>query len=392
MIVRWLSVVLAVAAFAGCSRSAPPISHPRYETVERVPHQLKAEFEAFASALEGHLRRGETNEAFVAFDRAAVAEEVCEGLKASPLRLRQFKQGLEKGFETGVRSIVATWCGQEVTFKRLVLYKGRPAARFRLATDETGVAIVDFVLLKAKAGTVRIGNFYNQTVGYDLVEQTRVSSAPVLAELDRGFIGRLLGQQNMSREDMRHFQDLSRKTVTGDFAGAIAAYNGLPAVLQDTMTATVQHLLALQRSGDNEAYRQALKKAGARYPTGNFQFMLVDAWYLEGDFDKAVACLDAFVAAVEPDAALSAMKSLLLNAKGDTRAALVELRKAMQMEPDCIYVRAKGLDVLLAAKDWDGVSEAMRFLEANADYSFKGNLTDPAWKEFKKTPQAKPWL
>ena len=45
--------------------------------------------------------------------------------------------------------------------------------------------------------------------------------------------------------------------------------------------------------------------------------MLVDAYFLDKEYDKAVECIDNFMLAVEKDAALLTLKSMMLNAKGD---------------------------------------------------------------------------
>src|SRR6185503_4857647 len=120
----------------------------------------------------------------------------------------------------------------------------------------------------------------------------------------------------------------------------------------------------------------------------SFQFMLVDAYYLEKDYDNAIRCIDNFMQTLEKDAALLALKSLMLNAKGDIKDAQTVLSEAFKLEPDCIFAHSKGLDVLLAAKDFAGVRDSMIFLEQKGGYVFKGALSDPLWNEFKKAPES----
>ena len=112
---------------------------------------------------------------------------------------------------------------------------------------------------------------------------------------------------------------------------------------------------------------------------------------MDGNYGKAVDCVDAFMKVVGQDAALLALKSTLLKSKGDIPLARTTLQQAFDLEPDCAYAHSTGLDVLLAAKDFEAVCDSIQFLEKNAGYDFKGNLTDPVWDEFKKAPESQPW-
>jgi tetratricopeptide (TPR) repeat protein len=119
--------------------------------------------------------------------------------------------------------------------------------------------------------------------------------------------------------------------------------------------------------------------------------MLVDVYYLDKEYDKACECIDNFMQRLEKDAALLALKSLMLHAKGDIKGAQMVLSEAFKLEPDCIYAHSKGLDVLLAAKDFAGVRDSMIVLEQKGGYAFKDAMDDPLWDEFKKAPESARW-
>jgi tetratricopeptide (TPR) repeat protein len=251
--------------------------------------------------------------------------------------------------------------------------------------------MVDLVLRTNSQGTVRIVNFYNHAMGYDMVEQGRQMVAPLLADLDKGFLARLVNKPNISPGDMARFADLAKKHAGKDYAGVVSAYKGLPPALRETLAVTMMHIMALQNLGDNNKYKQALKEAGARFKSASFQFMLVDVYYLDKEYGKAIECIDNFMQAVEKDAALLALKSWMFNARGDIKGAQTALREAFKLEPECTYAHSKGLDVLLAAKDFAGVRDSMIFLEKKGGHAFKGTMDDPLWDEFKKAPESARW-
>jgi tetratricopeptide (TPR) repeat protein len=363
----------------------------RYESVAQVPQETRKELEAFARQLESDLKAGNTQAVQAAFSVPGIIDVLCHGMKVPDKQLDQFKIGMRSGLLSTLKFVAGVWTTEQPKYKGVVLYKGSPALRFRFVSDEAGISLLDLVVTKDSKAKPHIVDFYNQAMGFGMVEQMRQTAAPLLAELDKTFLDRFLDKPNLSAADMKSFSDLALRFRESDFAGVVVRYKTLPTILRTNLTSTAIYISALQRLGDNEAYKAALKQAANRFKTVNFEFMLVDLYFLDKEYDKAIECLDHFMQAVGKDAALLALRSLLLNAKHEVPAARATLLEAFQLEPDCLYVHAKGLDVLLAARDFAQVRDSIIFLEQNGDYQFKGALTDPLWDEFKKAPESERW-
>jgi hypothetical protein len=222
------------------------------------------------------------------------------------------KQGIQKSLD----QVAEVWSEAEVKFKGLAVYQGNLAARFRVIAASGGVSMMDMVLRTNKQGRLAIANFCNHTMGYDLVEQTRQVAAPMLADIDKSFLERLLNKPGMKPEHFKGFGQLAEKLRSGDMQGVVATYNSLPDQLRDTLAAACIYITALQRSDDTNAYKHALQEAAVRFDSPSFKFMLVDLYAMEGNHGKAADCVDAFMKVVGPDAALLALKSSLLKSKG----------------------------------------------------------------------------
>jgi tetratricopeptide (TPR) repeat protein len=396
---RHFVFVLALLIAVGCSKSepkpaastGPATPRSEFKVVSDIPAELRANLEAFAKEFETASRESDTNTIRRSFDVAAIADGVCDGIQANATMLDRFKSGFKTGMLGSINQLSAGWAQNNAKYKGLALHNGQPAVRFRFATEEAGITIVDLVVRKNAKGELRIVNIYNHAMGYDMVEQSRQMIAPMVAELDKGFLDRLINKPGLSPNDMAKFGDLGRTFAKRDYAAIASQYQGLHPSLKETKPATMMYLTALQNLGDDNKYKQALKEAGARFKDASFQFMLVDAYFLDKEYDKAAECIDKFMLAVERDAALLALKSLMLNAKGDVKGARAILDEAFKMEPDCLFAHMKGLDVLLAAKDFAGVRDSIILLEKDGGLNFKGALEDPVWSEFKKAPESKPW-
>src|SRR5678816_2432417 len=176
MILRMLVSVSVLCVLLGCSKSEPKAAsapaRPEYNTLSDVPADLRSELESFAKQFSAALRSGDSNAVRRAFDGAAIADGICEGIQATPNSLNGFKNGLQTGMERATGQFVQQWSDADGKYKGLVLYKGSPAARFRFAGHE-GIALVDLVLRRNSSGTVRIVNLCNHAIGYDMVEQSR---------------------------------------------------------------------------------------------------------------------------------------------------------------------------------------------------------------------------
>jgi tetratricopeptide (TPR) repeat protein len=393
------ATALTVSCLVACSKKEQKPAKPvtaksasiRYESVAQVPEETRKELEAFARQLESDLKAGNTQAVQAAFSVPGIIDVICDGMKVPDKQLDQFKIGMQSGLLRTLKYVSGVWTTEQSKYKGVVLYKGSAALRFRFVSEEAGISLLDLVVTKDSKGKPHIVDFYNQGMGFGMVEQTRQTAAPLLAELDKTFLDRLLDKPNLSSADLQCFSAFMLKFRENDFAGVVARYKTLPTILRTNVTSTAIHISALQRLGDNKAYKDALKEAANRFKTANFEFMLVDLYFLDKEYDKAIECLDHFMQAVGKDAALLALKSLLLYAKHEAPAARTALLEAFQLEPDCLYAHAKGLDVLLETRDFARVRDSMIFLEQNADYKFKGSLTDPLWDEFKKAPESQQW-
>jgi hypothetical protein len=398
-ILRCFSFVLALLVLVGCSKSEPKPSasvgtaaqRPEFNAISDIPAELRSDLESLAKQFESDCLDGNTNAIRGILDLSAITDTVFDGVQANEAKLGKLKSGFKDGLLKSAGQLAAMWAHEGAKYKGVVLFKGSPAARFRFTSDESGIAIVDLVLRKNAQGRVRIVNVYNHTMGYDMVEQSRQLIAPMLADLDQSLLKRLINKPNVSQDDIKRFGELANLTARRDFAGVVSAYNGLSPTMKDSLPATGMYLNALQSLGDDNNYKQALKEAGARFKSASFQFMLVDAYFLDKEYDKAIECIDNFMLAVEKDAALLTLKSMMIHAKGDTKGAQTVLREAFKLEPDCTFAHSKGLDVLLAAKDFAGVRDSMIFLEEKGGLSFKGAMDDPLWDDFKKAPESKQW-
>lgn len=395
-----LCVTMAgLAMVPACSKKKEPAPEatttapatPVYKTLADAPEAERTAMDAFARKLEKDLKDGNSAAAKASFDLPGMMDSVLVGVNAKGSGIDQFRTGMNQGLRQSLDFVLKMWMDQDVTYKHLVVHEGKLKPRFRLSSDSTGIAIVDFSVRTDSTGKLGIVDFYNQALGTSMIEQTRQASLPILNELDQSFLQRVLGKPSTAVKDIESYGKLAEKFRQQDFKGAITLYEALPAEMKTNVAVNAMYLSALQQSGDDEGYKKALKEAAAVHKSANFQFMLVDLYFLEKNYDKAIECLDTFMAAVEKDAALLTLKGLLQMAKGDNATATTTLREGLALEPSCHYAHSKGLDIFLAAQDFESAASSMKYLETTGKYDFKSSMSDPVWADFLKSTASQPW-
>lgn len=369
---------------------APPAT-PAYKTLADAPEADRTALDAFAKKLEQDLKNANAAGVKAAFNLKGIIANILSGVQTSGPDMDKFRLGMNQGLRQNLDHLIKMWSEQQVTYKHLVIHEGLLKPRFRFSSDKTGTILLDFTVEKDAEGKLGIVDFYNQVLGSGMVEQSRQAALPALAELDKSFLNRLFDKPNTKLEDIEKFGKMSDKFRQQDHKGVVEVYNSMPAEMQDNITANAMYLGALQAAGDVEGYKKALLSSAKNYTSANYQFKLVDLYFMEKNYDRAIECLDGFMAALEKDAELLSWKAQLQVEKGETASAAATIREALALEPKNTDVHAQGLDVFLAAKDFEAAAGSMKFLESTGKFKFKDSLKDPLWADFLQSPASQPW-
>ncbi|WP_050027129.1 hypothetical protein [Verrucomicrobium sp. BvORR034] len=374
---------------ANTEEAAP--AAPAYKTLADAPEADRTALDAFAKKLEQDLKDSNAAGVKAAFNLKGIITKILSGVQTSGPDIEKFRLGMNQGLRQNLDHLIKMWSEQQVTYKHLVIHEGLIKPRFRFSSDTMGTILLDFTVEKDSEGKLGIVDFYNQVLGSGMVEQSRQAALPALAELDKSFLNRLFDKPNTKLEDIEKFGKMSDKFRQQDHKGVIEVYNSMPTEMKNSVTANAMYLGALQAVGDADGYKKALLASANHYTSANYQFKLVDLYFMEKNYDKAIECLDGFMAALEKDAELLSWKGQLQVAKGEPASAATTIREALALEPKNADVHAQGLDVFLAAKDFESTASSMKFLESTGKYNFKDSLKDPLWAEFLQSPASQPW-
>ncbi|QIF00037.1 hypothetical protein [Roseimicrobium sp. ORNL1] len=362
---------------------------PKPTKLTDVPQGVRNDLDAFGRQLEADLLAKNTSGIRTSFLVLEIVERVMAGISVSGPNFNMFKQGLEKGMPDKVGAIVQEWSQQDAKYKGLVLEDGEVRLRFRLLSD-AGIIFMDILVTKRPSGRLGIIDYYNRVTGGSMTEQMRQVMLPTLMELDRQVEQKSVSNaSSMAQDDLNQLTAIGRHYKDKNFRGIIDAYQLLSPEMKRSHMAMSFRLDALEHLQDQEGYKAALQEAAQTSKSANFQFLLVDVYAIEKDYDKAIECLELFMTAMGKDAALLTVKGTLQLDKGAHDAARATIHEALALEPDSSSIHLRALEVLLATKDHPATATSVRFLQERG--GVKINLTAPGFADFMKSPESAPW-
>jgi len=347
-----------------------------------------AKAEAFVRKFLDDLASESPHGALEAFDFEAMLDIVFDGIGTNEERA-EMRKGARSTMDQALLQTLTMVAQEDRKLKRLLMVDGQPCARVRFAGQQ-GITILDLELVRRGDGFAFRG-LNNRTIGVSVLAEMRNMAVIVTARKSSGMLARLLGTDSVSAADVDNLLEMNLAFQRGEFDKAKGRHDKLSKTLQESSLVTALHLQILANGADEGAYVTALESAVARFPAPKFRMTMLDAHFLRRRWKEAIRCVDEAMQGIERDAALLTLRATIQLQSGDVAAARQSTAEAMALEPDCRYVLARSLDVLLAAKDWATLAATMQTLEKTWKYEFRGKLEGEVWAEFRKQPEAKPW-
>jgi hypothetical protein len=286
---------------------------------------------ATGEALAAALNERDLEAVFALMDVEAVTRLVMKdlGLNASDREAmrKAFPRGLRNNLDISIKSIDGT--KGSAKFMRGGAREARPYALVRFDLGDQGIDYVEYYLTAAG----KVEDWYVHSLATHYSTSARLSLA-TLFKTDSLLFG-LFGSRITSDADVKPFTELRVALQAQDFAGAYRALERFPEGFRKT------RLWAMMRVTYGGRVDDATHRASLRYLAQNFggdadlQFVLIDHYLFEDQFDKALASIGALERAIggEDGATANLRGSTLIGAKRFDEAAQA-CRRGMAIERD----------------------------------------------------------
>ena len=297
-----------------------------------------------------------------------------------------FPKALRNNLEIGVRTIEGT--KGSAKFMRGGKREAKPFALLRYDLGDQGIDYVEYYL----APSGRVEDWYVHSLA-TLYSTSAALGLATIFKTDSMLFG-LLGTRMTTEADTRPFAELRARLQKQDFAGAHKALEAFPEGFRKTRQ------WALMRVTYGARIDDATHRAALSYLAQNFgqdpalQFMLIDHYIFEKQFDRSLAALAALERAIGgEDAATANLRGRILIPTRRYEDAAKACRRGMALEPDHQPAYWCLVEVGLEANNGKVTIEGLTAYEKAFQVEF-----DPArlagidaYKAISKTPEFAAW-
>ena len=350
----------------------------------------RADVAATGEAIAAALNKRDVNATLRLIDADAVGRAVIKemGLNAADREtvLKVFPNALRTNVDLGIRTIAGS--NGSAKYLRSGQRNGRPFALVRYDLGDQGIDYVEYYLGK----TDKVEDWYVHSLATLFSTSARLGLSSLLKTDSMLFA--LFGSRMTTEADAKPFVELRTSLQKQDFAGAYRTLERFPEDFRKTRQWALMRV-AYGGRVDGDTHRAAL-----RYLAQNFgkdpelQFMLIDHYFFEKQFDGALASLAALERAIggEDGATANLRGSILIAARRFNEAALA-CRRSMALESDHKAGYWCLVTVGLNTKSGKIAVEGLKAYEGA--FSVEFNLNELAaiaeYKEIAATPEFVAW-
>ena len=323
-------------------------------------------------------------------DVDAVMRRVVKDLDLNAADREAVGKGLPRGLRTNVEIGVRSMEGAKGTarFMRVGTRDAKPYPIVRLDLGDLGTDYVEYHLTPSG----KIEDWYIHSLATLYSTSARLSLATML-KTDSMLFG-LFGTRFTTKADTKPFTDLRVRLQAQDFAGAYRVLETFPEGFRKSRQ------WALMRVAYGGRIDEATHRATLRHLASNFgkdadlQFMLIDHYFFEEKFDRALEGVSGLERAVGgEDAATANLRGNILTAAKRFGEAAKACRRGMALEPDHKPAYWCLVTVGLTTRDGKIAVEGLKAYEKAfaVEFDLQQLAAQDAYKEIARTPEFAAW-
>ncbi|CAA6805067.1 MAG: Unknown protein [uncultured Aureispira sp.] len=199
---------------------------------------------------------------------------------------------------------------------------------------------------------------------------------------------RLIQDGKKSRQGMSNAEiyiEASKLMRAEEYQRAYTKISGIP--LEERLKA--HQILKLNLSyylDSNEKILKTIEEYQIRFPKDpSFEFIMLDKYFLEGKYDKALEAINTVEAFVGTDDYLNYQKGLIYHLMGDLKKSAAEMRTAIQLRPDQAFYYWELITILEWQKSYGKCVKVLEELQATFADS-KAVLKEKVFKNYNVFP------
>lgn len=326
-----------------------------------APKVTKEEAIAAAKRLESVVESRNMEGFSSFFDKDAFCKILATKCRA--VKDRKAMKGFKSGFSMMPLAKATIEFAQTGSYHFLRHYEkdGRHRVLFRIY-GENGFAYQDFQLIKVN-NTVKAEDMYSYSSGEDITT--------TVAEV----MDVLLPEDFDTKDTGGRFRDtivrIKKMKDKRDYEGIKESYERLPAEYQQIKGVLMVYIEACQNL-DNSYYKAAMEKFAQLYPDApNSYLLLLDAYILDQEYDKALVAIDKLDKFTGGDPFLNFYRGNLYKLKGEIAESKTYHEKAFAYDPGMLANMEALIMVYVEDKETDKAKKIIASYKASKSFKQK---------------------
>jgi len=355
-----------------------------------APFQVLADAAATGKAIAEALNQRDVEGVMRQMDVDAVTRLVLKdlgmGAKDRESVAKGFPKALRNNIDIGMRSIEGS--KGSARFLRTGARDGKPFALLRYDLGDNGTEYVEYYVTAAD----KVEDWY----AHSMATRYSTSAALGLATVFKtdSMLFAVLGVRTASDADAKPFQALRANLQAQDFPGAYRTLDTFPESFRKTRQWAVMRVTYAGRV-DEATHRSALRHLAQNFGAEpELQFMLIDHYVFESQFDRALTAVGALEKAIGgvDGASANIRGSILMGAKRYPEAEKA-CRQGISVEPDHKNAYWCLVGVGIATNNGkiavDGLKAFEKAFDTEFDLDKLGQLEN--YQRIAKTPEFAAW-
>ncbi len=383
---RWISITLLTIAFTMVS-----VASAKEAAANSLVHEQK---ETLAKDFMQRISAQEFNDADKLIDFRAYSDRVAKHIFDSKAEQRGFVSGFLAEVQKSpyTKRIFVAAITEPTSYKYLgVNDQGKPV--FRIDYESGGHEYVKLILGSTPTGKLLIQDFLFASSG----EYSSIGTAngvKYLIQPSESILKRLIGVTEVNEELVEDFKKIGALRAQGKIRETYDLIQTLPEQLRNQKEIMLASINAASSLDDN-IYRSELSKLAKIYGNDSkLAFMLIDHYFYQEDWVKAIDALQLSKKEWADDGALNALIAQMQLNNEQIDEAIASSERAIKLEPENEAMYWSALGIYNTTKKFDSAVNVLTILKDQYNYEFNAEMfrEESEYSDFIQSDAFKLWF
>lgn len=246
---------------------------------------------------------------------------------------------------------------------------GKQRAVIRVDNEDGGHNFLELICKRNNKNVLKIVDIYVATTG-QTIKDSIIDATSLMLPQTSGLIGKLLAAYQGEEPIHDRMLEIVSLRKQGKLKEAYMLTTKLPKTVRDSEVIMSLSVVLASAVDDNTYQAELHKLAELHGDNAKFSFMLIDHYFMEEDYKRALNATNTLLKRYGNDAALLTIQGGLLHLVGKPKKGNAAFETAISEEPNSLIAYWSLMEYQASSKQFDAAVNTIGRMEAQFDYTF----------------------